>query len=76
MVNSQARAAGDAQRLMHQQLSSELEQKKKWRHERMAKAKTLSPDEWKEVAVTNRAIQQLEKRIRDLLDENPALARP
>ena len=63
--------ADHAQRREYEQLVSQLESKKKWRQERVAKAKTLSPAEWREVAETNRAIEALEKQIQELLARNP-----
>jgi hypothetical protein len=53
------------------QLVAQLEAKKKWRQERMVKAKTLSPAEWREVAEANRVIEALEKQIREMRDKTP-----
>jgi hypothetical protein len=63
--------AEQAERPDYGQLVAQLEAKKKWRQERMVKAKTLSPAEWREVAETNRAIELLEKQIRELREKNP-----
>jgi hypothetical protein len=51
------------------QLVAQLEAKKKWRQDRMVKAKTLSPAEWRELAETNRAIEALEKQLREMREK-------